>query len=380
MFHAVRHRSLSAFCLIACLLAAPALAGPINPPPGPVSATHKTLTEVEPRIAINSTNTRGDANSSFKITLPGSYYLTGNITGEVGKHGIEIIASGVTIDLNGFDVIGVPGMGVFNGVCATENNLTNITVTNGSVRNWGADGVDFGSWGERNCRVDRVVASGNAANGINVTAASVVVHCSAYNNAGIGIFAGHGSTISTCSAHSNAGNGISSSFGSTISHCAAYGNGGNGVSTSSGCTITSCTAYENDGSGISTFAGSAVIDCTVRFNALDGIVCSSASTIRGNTCHSNGNGGDGAGIHATGTDNRIENNNCVGADQGIDVDASGNIIVRNTCSGNALNWDIAANNVVGPIIDRTAPASGAISGNSAPSSLGTTEPNANFTY
>ncbi|HRJ49802.1 MAG TPA: hypothetical protein PKU91_04680, partial [Phycisphaerales bacterium] len=81
-------------------------AGPLDPPAGPVAGTYKTLTEVEPRIAINAVNTPGGANSLFRITQPGSYYLTGNITGVIGKHGIEIAASGVTIDLMGFDLQG----------------------------------------------------------------------------------------------------------------------------------------------------------------------------------------------------------------------------------------------------------------------------------
>jgi hypothetical protein len=62
------------------------------------------------------------------------------------------------------------------------------------------------------------------------------------------------------------------------------------------------------------------------------------------------------------------------------VSSAENIIIRNTCSGNTINWVIAANNVVGPILDRTAPASAAISGNSAPDSTGSPHPNANFTY
>jgi len=106
----------------------------------------------------------------------------------------------------------------------------------------------------------------------------------------------------------------------------------------------------------------------------------SGCVVLANTCSFNGNGGDGAGIHATGSDNRIEGNNCTGADRGIDVDVAGNIIIKNTCSGNTINWTIVANNVVGPILDRTAPASAAISGNSAPDSTGSTHPNANFTY
>ena len=40
-------------------------AGPLDPPVGPITPTFKTLTEVEPRIAINATNTPGDLNNLF---------------------------------------------------------------------------------------------------------------------------------------------------------------------------------------------------------------------------------------------------------------------------------------------------------------------------
>ena len=55
----------------------------------------------EPRIAINTASTPGDADSVFRITQPGSYYLTGNTSGVAAKHGIEIDASDVTLDLMG---------------------------------------------------------------------------------------------------------------------------------------------------------------------------------------------------------------------------------------------------------------------------------------
>jgi hypothetical protein len=55
--------------------------------------------------------------------------------------------------------------------------------------------------------------------------------------------------------------------------------------------------------------------------------------------------------------------------------------LRNTCSGNLLiHWVVAANNVCGPILDRTVVFSAAISGDSAPDSTGSIHPNANFTY
>src|ERR1051325_32592 len=138
----------------------------------------KTLSEIEPRIAVNATNTPGDATSLFQITQPGSYYLTGNITGVVGKNGVAIAASGVTLDLNGFDLLGVAGS--LYGVRAPVQNLTNIAVVNGSVRAWGEGGVDLLSpYNPTNCRVADVLASGNS---------------------GAGILAGGGSTLRNCSA------------------------------------------------------------------------------------------------------------------------------------------------------------------------------------
>src|SRR5262245_23962114 len=71
------------------------LAGDLNPPPGAVSATMKPLSQVEPRRAINAANTPGDANSTFKIANPGSYYLCADLVGSAGKHGIEIASNDV---------------------------------------------------------------------------------------------------------------------------------------------------------------------------------------------------------------------------------------------------------------------------------------------
>ena len=86
-----------------------ALAGDLDPPAGPITPTMKPLVEIEPRTAINATNTPGDADSIFKITQPGSYYLTGNITGVAAKNGIEIAADAVVLDLMGFQLNGWRG-------------------------------------------------------------------------------------------------------------------------------------------------------------------------------------------------------------------------------------------------------------------------------
>jgi len=355
-------------------------AGDLNPPAGPVAPTMKTLVEVEPRIAIDSTNTPGDADSLFKITQPGSYYLTGNITGVVGKHGIEIVASGVTLDLNGFDLVGVAAMGAFDGVSGTAGTLTNIAVVNGSVRDWGDEGVDLASIVAINCRVEGVLASVNTGYGILVGSGCTVTNCSAYQNGGTGIGTGPGSTVTNCSASSNTGDGITAEGGSTVTNCSAYSNTGFGINTSTGtgCTISNCSAVFNVATGIIVGGGSTVTDCTARSNTLDGIRCFQTCLIRGNTCSFNGFGaGNGAGIHATANINRIEGNNCTSADRGIDVDTGGNIIIKNTCSFNAVNWDVTAGNVCLVVQGVTG---AAILGNTGGVAPGSTDPNANFTY
>ena len=79
------------------------LAGPLNPPSGPVTGTFKTLTEVEPRIAVSAANTPGNNSTAFIITQPGSYYLTGSVIVQ-GIDAISIRSSNVVLDLNGFTV------------------------------------------------------------------------------------------------------------------------------------------------------------------------------------------------------------------------------------------------------------------------------------
>lgn len=414
-------------------------AGPLDPPAGAVSSTYKTLAEIEPRTAVSATNTPGDGDSLFKITQPGSYYVTGNITGVAGKHGIEITSGWVTLDLNGFDLAGAAGS--LDGVSSTLAGLTNVTVRNGSVRGWGGDGIDLASSAVSGATIIEVVAFSNASNGIRIGSGGTIARCSANFNGGDGIFAAsfstisettsgsnvtgiqgsHACTLSQCTAHNNTGDGFLLSTGSTITGCSGYNNGGSGFETELACVFTACSAYENTqhgisatdtvvitdccarsntlngievsfggtitgctsrfnlGNGFSLGSGSIISDCSAQSNTLDGIRVTGECKIRGNRCDSNGVG-DGAGIHVTFADNVIEGNTCTRADRGIDVDVAGNVVVRNTCSGNTLNWSIVANNVCGPILDRTSPGSAAINGNVGADSTASTHPNANFTY
>jgi hypothetical protein len=358
--------------------------GDLNPPAGSVAASGKRLTEIEPRIAINATNTPGDADSIFKITQPGSYYLTGNITGVAGKHGIEIAASNVSIDLNGFvvDGGGVIG-GSLDGIRTSLSVLSALTITNGKVSNWGGDGIDLATGSSYSSLVERVEAIGNGATGMQIGFTSVIDRCTARSNGARGFLSLSGCSISNCTSSENGSIGFQIGSISFASACVASNNDSHGLSASFDSTIRDCVAIGNTGIGI-LGSYSSILDCTANLNGGSGIQIGTACIARGNTCSSNCTTVvNSAGITVLGSDNRIEDNNCTQQNnlaRGIDVNGTGNIIVRNTCSGNTTNWDIVAGNVCGPILDRTAPASAAILGNSAPDSTGSTHPNANFTY
>src|SRR5262245_42158782 len=137
----IRSRTTIAIASLALVATAGLLvAGPLAPPAGPVTSTFKTLTETEPRIAINATNTPGSGSAMFLISQPGSYYLTGNITGAASKTAISVITSNVTIDLGGFAMTGVAGSLV--GIEAQGES--NLTVTNGTLSSWGAGAIEAG--------------------------------------------------------------------------------------------------------------------------------------------------------------------------------------------------------------------------------------------
>jgi len=294
-----------------------ALAGDLNPPVGPVGPTQRT--------PVNANMTPGDADSLFKITQPGSYYLTANVTGVSGKSGIEIGVSGVTLDLMGFQLVGVAGS--LDGIVQTPAGNT-VVVRGGLLTGWGGDGVDLSS--SRSVLVSGIVVRNVGGIGIRVQYNAVIEDC-------------------TIDSDSTGTDGISVSCCSLISRCHVQALG-DGIAVNSGCDIVDCVVNNCGDDGIvATSIGNHIQRCASNFNDGDGIQVASGCQVFGNTCHSNG-GGTGAGVHATSSDNRIEANNVVGADAGIDVDAGGNLIIRNSASGNTTNYSIAAGNTTGTIV------------------------------
>lgn len=363
----------AAAAAVAVSMACPgaALGGPIAPPPGPVASTPGP----EPRVAINAVNTPGDSDSVYRITSSGSYYLTGNISGAAGKHGIEIAAWGVTIDLCGFEVLG-SDPGSLNGITVNAGGPKGVSILNGTVRGWGGDGVRVSL--ANGGRIEGVVATDNVGDGLALGDYMAVSGCSSYDNEGVGIIIGFGTSLANSAAASNGGNGITAGNGATITNCSSLYSGANGITLGINCVLIGSTSMQSGSDGVRAAGGSAVIDCVVNENDLDGIDASSDCVISGNTCHDNGTGtSGGAGIRVTGSGCRVVGNVCTDSQIGIDVDSTGSFIGGNTCSGNLTNWIVAAGNVCFVV---NAATNAAFSGDSGGTSPGSTGAWTNFTY
>lgn len=359
------------------LISAPvAFAGPQNPPAGPIASTMKTLTEVEPRTAISAANTPGDADSLYRITAPGSYYLTANIYGVSGKSGIEIATDGVTIDLNGFTLFGT--VGSLDGIYAPSGRHT-LTIRNGLVRGWAQDGID--ATGVTEVTLTDVRSEANGSRGVIAGGRSTLTRVGAINNSSTGILLSTYCMLENCIASGNY-EGIDIGAHSMARGCIAADNTGDGFhSTGSGGHFVNCSAHSNDGDGFNVSTEARIEDCVSDINVGHGFVVNFNSVLIGNHASRNGSGAAvAAGIYipAGVTRVRIENNTCVSNDYGIKVDAASNLIVGNRCSINTTNYEIIAGNRVGAVI--TLATSPAISGNSGGSAVGSADGISNLAY
>lgn len=323
---------------LVAVLAGVVSAGPLDPG-GPPSAPSGVFGSGTPISAL-----------PYTISSPGSYYVTGNLTGTSGQNGITIAANDVTLDLRGFTLQGVPGSG--SGVkLQTPTFWRAITVRNGTARGWGDTGVhaQFVNGGV----FDALNAEENALWGIIVGDGAVLSHCSATNN-GTGISASK-ATIVGCAANNNVYHGFQISA-TVLTDCIATYNGNQGVDASIYSRIEGCTVLWNHGMGIHA-AYTDVVGNRVSNSDGTGIeVFGDGATIARNTVDFNSQFGTGYGISVTGANNRIDENHVTDAtgfatqDVGISVTGGANIVIRNTAHGNSANYGLTgAGGTYGPL-------------------------------
>lgn len=263
-------------------------------PPGAPAPLMKSLDQIEPRTPMDATHTPGNNDAEFIVNQSGSYYLTTNIVGGVSsKTGIEILTNNVTLDLNGFSLLGSSSAisGIYISAC------TNITVRNGTISGWATGFYGILCVG-RDATFERLTVSGNS----------------------YGIFCAAGSTIKDCMVIGNGADGITTGNNCIVSGCLSANNQGNGIllNFASGCLISGNTIAGNDGGKSANAAGICIVGSNNR--------------IEGN--HVTGTSAPGNGI-------LIFNN----------TSYTNNIVIRNSVEGGGTNnYSINASQIVGPLI------------------------------
>lgn len=277
----------------------------------------------------------------FTINSPGSYYLTGNLTGVSGQNGITIASNDVSLDLRGFTLQGVPGSG--SGVKLQSPTFWRaITVRNGTARSWGDSGFEAQSLDGG--IFDSLTADGNVFFGIVVGRGASLSRCSATNNGASGISASE-STIRDCAARLNGNYGFTVST-AVLTDCIAAHNTLHGIDASYS-RVDGCNVHQNQGMGIKALS-SEIVGNKVSYNSGTGIETSEAgSLVARNNVHGNAQFAVGFGINVLGSANRIDENHVTddaaaqGQEVGINVTGAGNVVIRNTAHDNVVNYALS---------------------------------------
>jgi hypothetical protein len=359
--------------LFLALLSGWAVAGLLNPPSGAIQGTMKPLTDVQPRTAINATNTPADASNVFVISQPGSYYLTGNVAVAAGKNGIKIAASHVTIDLNGFTIYGFAGSQ--DGITTSNVFQMGIKIKNGIVRTFGLDGIDLAgsavTW-PQSAVIEDIQSTDNADHGIRINDGQVR-DCIVLKNGDKGLvaIANHSTFVRGITARDNSTGGIYAVL-ARIQDCVAEANGVTGIHVDNRGDVISCTS---NGNSTGFYIGSGSLrDSTAINNSAAGVYMTGL-------CENNSFRNEGAlgtiGIRINGTPRTIvKGNQIVGFATGVDAADSNDLIVSNyfTSCTNAINTHSSLR--AGTIINAT---TSNVTGNSG-GGLGTIDPYANIIH
>lgn len=143
--------------------------------------------------------------------------------------GITVNADDVTIDLNGFALLGGGG-GTVTGI-SVPNAQKDLHVLNGTIRDWSNGGVR--AFAATNSLSEKLRVSNNtggvAIAGMLVGSRSTVRNCVAANNSSPGIQSAELCAITGCSSSSDGAEGFSLGSNVTVTHCTAGGNTADGT-------------------------------------------------------------------------------------------------------------------------------------------------------
>lgn len=278
----------------------------------------KTLDQVEARTPIPG----GTYTSSYQITAPGSYYLTGNVSVASALSPLVVAADQVTLDLNGFTVASTYTAGSGGAAVSVSGARTNVTIRGGHIQSpstlsgttFTRAGFFYGIYAPgttRSVRVENVSVSG--------TGYGIVLNLSDSSGSAVG-----------CRVNVNPYDGINAAL---VRDCVAVGCGTSGIT---GKTVSGCYADTLNGVAIS---GDNVADSEGNSHGSnEGLHATTANNCTGTNDNDTARGG---GIVATTA------NNCYGsstANTGLNATNANNC--QAYCGGSgatALNATVANN-------------------------------------
>jgi hypothetical protein len=253
--------------------------------------------EINQTCAVQTGCFAGDtAGFPVIITTPGSYRLTSNLTvPDENTSAIEIEADNVSVDLNGFSILG-PTVCSFNGCSPTGGGMgiegggvRGLSVTNGTIQGMGDTGIQL-TVGSGGGRVERVRAISNGRVGISPGEEALVSHCTALNNGLNGISVGGRSVVTHSTANDNQGNGVAAAgislgLGSIAVNNTAFSNDGTGIRCSARCTVLGNNVGNNGNFGLVLGSNSGYANNVITVNT--GGTVSGGVEIGGNVCDTN---------------------------------------------------------------------------------------------
>lgn len=266
-----RRVSLHALSRLAAFPLLVAAAGPAGAVDGAIEISHV-------RVLAGGITASDTPGYPATVDATGRYVLTSNLRPPgLDLHGIHVLANDVTVDLNGFAVLGpvtctgsiigdgvsCSGAGAGVGVLAGADA---VTVRDGTVRGMAGGGIRLSHGSVRSSPAVRdVVAVGNGGVGIEIVRGAVS-GCSARQNRSSGIEVGVSSLVVGNVAEVNGEHGILVRGGSTILDNVLRFEFGAGISGSFSSTFRGNTAVQNRADGLSVEGASLVIANTSASN------------------------------------------------------------------------------------------------------------------
>ena len=223
------------------------------------------LFAVDGVVLINQATVIAAGGFPFIISQPGSYRLSGNLQAKDKDTDVIIInVDNVTIDLNGFSMVGPSscsggfpctnegfGAGIRN---SRTRFITNITIRNGTIQGMGGAGITIDG---DNILVEYMHIADCGGDGISVAGNAIAQRNTADRNDGFGIRVGVG-VIAENTATSNSIDGINCSNTGTISRNVARFNRRFGISSTGNPGGVNYVGNAMSGNFVSSIGGAGV--------------------------------------------------------------------------------------------------------------------------